>query len=656
MARNTKKLEALDKEINKSFKDLENDIIRKSNAFIKYDIVPTDSVGLNTVLGNNGIPLGKLMVLKGPESCLSYNTFIPFEVYSKDDKKRINHKGGTIELLYERFTGEDRGTRSVYKTKRNNNVNFYVKSVNSENRIIRNKVIDVVDTGVKPCFKVVDSEGNIIECTEDHKFMTNNGFMSLKNLEVGSEVFIHNNTRFKGRNKYQNRPSKAVKYHPNLPIKIVDGKYTYYRGVLSRLYYESYLNDMELEDFLRFLNTKTKEEINKLKFIPEGFHIHHKDEDFNNNSKENLILIDPKKHGVIHAKDRHNNLRFMAVTSTIIRIEPIGTKKTYDIKCVEPYNNYIANKFVVHNCGKTALSVAMLADIQKNIAHANKLDEDGDLIEYGNVAIIDAEHSFSKSWYSKLGLDCSDEHLRIVKPTTGESGLEVVEKLVDSGLYDAILIDSLNALMPEVMIENDIGDATMGAQARMLSKAYGRIISKISEKKVALFAISQERNTMNAYEKPALAGGKATRFYAHIILDVRRKEYLGSKEEPIGIASQVKAEKNKVAVPFKKCMIELYFKKGFDFTSDYVNYAVNHGVITKKGGWYYLSDDIKLQGKEKVSDYYNSNPEEYKKLQEIIDKLTLQKDLEDQETYEDNGEDKAPEEVTEEDVILAEKE
>ena len=293
---------------------------------------------------------------------------------------------------------------------------------------------------------------------------------------------------------------------------------------------------------------------------------------------------------------------------------------------------------------KTAIGFSILASIQKNIGLSGKRDSDGDLIEKGNVALIDAERSYSRKWTEKMGVDTSEECFRFVHPPSGEIGLEFVEEMIRSGLYDAILVDSLNALMPTAMIENDMGDATMGAQARMISKAYGRIVGLADTYKTTLISISQERNTMSAYEKPALAGGKATRFYNHVILDIRRREYLGSKENPTGIRSKIKGEKNKVSTPHKACEVDLYYENGFDFTSDCINYAVNLGLIEKGGAWYTLQNGERFQGAKAVATYYKENIEEYNTLYKTVSNILSQTS-----SYDENIEEGEEDDRTEED-------
>jgi len=301
----------------------------------------------------------------------------------------------------------------------------------------------------------------------------------------------------------------------------------------------------------------------------------------------------------------------------------------------------------LESAGKTALCLFMGSAIQKNIASGKKYDDDGDLITEGNIALIDAEYSYSKVWVEKLGVDTSSERFRVVQPANGETGLQIVEDLVDSGLYDGIIIDSLNALVPEAMLENDMGDATMGVQAKMISKSYMRLIGKANEKQCTLFFISQSRSTMSKYEKDSLGGGRSSLFYPHVRLDVRRTEFLGKKEEPTGIKSKIKAEKNKLSIPYRTCEVDLYYASGYSFVSDYVDFAVKLDVIVRGGAWYTNSEGEKFNGKDKVVDYYSleENKEKYLELVKLVDKYNLRKD------YIERGIDKSFPELFKDDKI-----
>jgi|GEM_PF-5166099 len=351
------------------------------------DRLLTGSLNFDVALGG-GVPVGRLTIFRGAESCISGDSFLRYDVVSMDGEV-VNKKGGTIRRLYERFSGELVDASDMRgKVALRGDVDFYVKSVNHDGCIVRNKVLDVVRTGVKMCYRVEVSTGEFLISTMDHKYMTPDGFSPLGELKVGSKVFVHNNTRKVGRKKATTRNGVCVKYHPIAPVKIVHcskmGKdYPYRRIQKSRMVYEAFLNGMSFEKYRDFLNTKSKTEIDGLVVLPDHIHVHHEDEDFNNNGIDNLRLIDPSEHGALHIVDRLANLSFVVAESEITKIERVGEFETYDLKCAYPYNNYVANGLVVHNSGKTTQALRVGAIAQKLCANCLRFVDDITVVETG---------------------------------------------------------------------------------------------------------------------------------------------------------------------------------------------------------------------------------------------------------------------------------
>ena len=450
---------------------------------VSYDpdqAINSGSISLDMALGIGGYKKGRIVEIYGPESCIAFGSFIQYEVWQGE--KRINHKGGRIDRLYERFTGEIvKTTPKQGKHLQKENCDFYVKSINDEGMVVRNKVLDVVKTGKKKCYKVETATGEILFSTEDHKFMTPNGFRPLKDLSPGDTLFVHNGTKTKGRKEYLKRPEVYVKYHPNLPIKKVkDSKtgkeYKYYRAQKSRMIYEAYINNMSYEDYIKFLNSATFHEILSLNFIDTNLHVHHKDEDFNNNNIDNLELVNPSVHGCLHAKDRIKNLSFVVVPSEIINITEAGEHDTYDIKCAYPYNNYIAEGIVVHNSGKTTLCLHAVANIQA---------------KGKEVLYIDAEHSLDPQYAQFLGVDL--DKMLIAQPDYGEQALDLVDTFVRSGEIGLVIVDSVAALVPKKELEGDMGDSHVGLQARMMSQAMRKIAGQCNHTECTVIFVNQIR-------------------------------------------------------------------------------------------------------------------------------------------------------------------
>jgi recombination protein RecA len=564
-------------------------------------VVSTGSISLDRALGVGGLPYGRVVEILGPESCLASESYLPYEVWK--GSKRLNHKGGTILRLYERFHGVDEGGSKQGRCFQTPDVEFYVKSVDGEGRVLRNLVLDVVKTGRKPCFRIETETGEVLYSTAEHKYMTPAGFIPLSDLEVGSEVYIHNNTRVKRRKRYLNRPEIFVKYHPHWPVKIIQCKktgydYPYHRGQTSRAAYEAHLNGMTLHRYKEFLDTQPKEEIKKLTFLPEDVHVHHIDENFNNNVISNLQLIDPSEHGKIHSKDRIRNLSFIVVPSRIVSISEVGDKDTYDLRCEYPYNNYIAEGIVVHNSGKTTLALQVIANAQQKGAIC---------------AFIDAEHALDIDYASALGVDIDE--LLLSQPDCGEQALEVTEQFVSSGGIRVIVVDSVAALTPRAELEGEMGDHHLGVQARLMSQALRKLTATVHRNKAIVIFINQIRMKIGVrFGSPeTTTGGNALKFYSSVRLDIRRIGAIkqGASEDAafIGNRTRVKVVKNKVAPPFRKAEFDIMYGKGVSLSGDILDLAVAEGKVDKSGAWYSWEGERIGQGRENAKTFLEVNPD-----------------------------------------------
>ena len=362
-------------EINKKKKTTKITTLNEAKAF-RLKRFFSGSFGTDYITGG-GFAYRRIQLLFGAKSCIDGDSFLLFEAYKNN--KRMNSKGGTIRRLYERFTGDMQG-HIIGRRPIKKGITYYVKSVNDGGLVIRNEVLDVVKTGEKECYEVSVSSGEKLISTMEHKYLTPEGYRELKELKIGDVLYVNRNSREKGRIKYPTRPTLCVKYHPYFPVKIVKEKYKgverdyiYYRGQTSRIAYEAFLNNMTYNEYVKCLNTESKEVISNFKFLPEGIHVHHKDENFLNNDISNLELIDPSEHGRLHIQDRIQNLLISVEEAFIVSIKPVGKRETYDLKCAYPYNNYIANGIVVHNSGKNALLNQTTAYLQRQCKFCHKI-------------------------------------------------------------------------------------------------------------------------------------------------------------------------------------------------------------------------------------------------------------------------------------------
>ena len=212
--------------------------------------------------------------------------------------------------------------------------------------------------------------------------------------------------------------------------------------------------------------------------------------------------------------------------------------------------------------------------------------------------------------YAKaLGVDIDE--LYISQPDTGEQALEICESLVRSGAIDAIVVDSVAALVPKAEIEGDMGDSHVGLQARLMSQALRKLTSAISKSNTIVIFINQLREKVGVmFGNPEVTtGGKALKFYASIRLDIRKIEQLKQGTEFVGNRTRVKVVKNKVAPPFKQAEFDMIYGEGISREGSVLDMAVARDIVQKSGSWFAYNDTRIAQGKENARQFLKDNPE-----------------------------------------------
>lgn len=246
--------------------------------------------------------------------------------------------------------------------------------------------------------------------------------------------------------------------------------------------------------------------------------------------------------------------------------------------------------------GKTTLALHAIAEAQKM---------------GGIAAFIDAEHALDPVYAKNLGVNIDE--LWVSQPDTGEQALEIAESLVRSGAVDIIVVDSVAALTPQAEIEGDMGDSHMGLQARLMSQALRKLTAIIGKSKCILVFINQIRMKIGVmFGNPeTTTGGNALKFYSSIRLEIRRIESIDAKgaEDAVGNRVRVKIVKNKVAPPFRKVELDIYFGKGVSAMSSLLDGAVKYGLIDKKGAWYTTETEKVGQGRENALMFLEQNPD-----------------------------------------------
>ena len=244
--------------------------------------------------------------------------------------------------------------------------------------------------------------------------------------------------------------------------------------------------------------------------------------------------------------------------------------------------------------GKTTLALHILAEAQKR---------------GGEVAFVDAEHALDPVYASALGVDI--DNLLVSQPDTGEQALEITDALVRSGAVDAVVVDSVAALVPKQEIEGEMGDTFVGLQARLMSQALRKLAGTISKTNCVVIFINQLRMKIGVmYGNPeTTTGGNALKFYASVRLDVRRIEAIKEGGNVIGNKTRVKVVKNKVAPPFKEAVFDIMYGQGISKWSELIDLAVQMDIIQKSGSWFSMGDDRIGQGKDSVKAYLQERPE-----------------------------------------------
>jgi recombination protein RecA len=247
---------------------------------------------------------------------------------------------------------------------------------------------------------------------------------------------------------------------------------------------------------------------------------------------------------------------------------------------------------------------------QHIVAEAQKLG--------GVAAFIDMEHALDPAYAARCGVDIDD--LYISQPDTGEQALEITETLVRSGAIDVVIIDSVAALVPRSEIEGDMGDPTMGMQARLMSQALRKLSGAIKQTNTAVVFTNQLRMRIGVtFGNPeTTTGGRALKFYASVRVDVRRTESIKVGQEVVGNRVRARVVKNKVAAPFKVAEFDIMYNEGISRVGGILDLGVETGLIEKRGSFYSYNEDRLGQGREKVKQYLTENPETAQELEQNI--------------------------------------
>jgi recombination protein RecA len=253
--------------------------------------------------------------------------------------------------------------------------------------------------------------------------------------------------------------------------------------------------------------------------------------------------------------------------------------------------------------GKTTICQHIVAEVQK---------------VGGTAAYVDMEHALDPVYAAKCGVDV--DNLLVSQPDTGEQALEITETLVRSGAVDLVVIDSVAALVPRSEIEGDMGDAQMGAMARLMSQALRKLSGAINQTKTSVIFTNQLRMKIGVmFGNPeTTTGGNALKFYASVRLDVRRIQSIKIGAEIVGNRTRVRVVKNKVAPPFRTAEFDIMYNEGISKVGDLIDLATQLGIVDKRGAFFSFNETRLGQGRENSKEFLRQNPALADEIEAII--------------------------------------
>ena len=253
--------------------------------------------------------------------------------------------------------------------------------------------------------------------------------------------------------------------------------------------------------------------------------------------------------------------------------------------------------------GKTTFALHAIAEVQK---------------KDGKAAFIDAEHAIDPLYAQNLGVNIDE--LILSQPDSGEQALEITEMLAKSGAIDLIVVDSVAALVPQAELNGEMGDAQVGLQARLMSKALRKLTAVLNKSSCTIIFINQLREKVGImFGNPeTTTGGRALKFYSSVRLEVRRGDTIKVGEDILGNEVKLKVVKNKVAPPFKTAVVEIIYGKGINKFAELLELAVKFDIVHKSGAWFEYNGEKIGQGKEKAKDFLANNEVEATAIKEAV--------------------------------------
>ncbi len=261
--------------------------------------------------------------------------------------------------------------------------------------------------------------------------------------------------------------------------------------------------------------------------------------------------------------------------------------------------------------GKTTLTLHAIAEVQK---------------QGGCAAFIDAEHAIDPVYAKNLGVNVDE--LILSQPDSGEQGLAIAETLVKSNAIDLVIVDSVAALVPQVELDGEMTDTSVGLQARLMSKALRRLSGLMNKTSCTIIFINQLREKIGVmYGNPeTTTGGRALKFYSTVRIEIRRGEAIKNGSDIVGNKTNIKVVKNKVAPPFKTTSVDIVYGKGIARDGEIIDLAVEHNIIDKSGAWYAYQGEKIGQGRENVKIFLANHPEVMEEVENKVKEFLFKRE------------------------------
>ncbi len=570
-------------------------------------VVSTQCATLDDAIGRGGVPLGRLTILHGPEGCLAGDTMIPTNRAGKGQSYRLDQ-------LVKMFNGGRSGGR-IWDV----NILTRLRAFQVNGQVRLTDMVSAFSSGIKVVFELTTESGKQIKATADHRFMVSDGeWKRLEQLRVGDSLLVEESSKPIKKGKR----GKKTTYHNT--VRLVNHPYRSCRNAKNawdgmivpthRLVVEAHMNGVDLDWYITALqDSKRMGELSDFEYLdPKKFHVHHKDGDSWNNELDNLEILTVNAHHRLHDDSHTANLASIPVPDQITSIIEIGERETFDVSMSGPHN-YIANGFVVHNCGKTTIALHLVAEVQR----------------MGGVALyLDKEYKLDMDYAEKIGVDRSRLFLR--QPDTLEEAFKFKAAVIRhaAALRDrlkrrvpiVIVLDSMNAAITKAQFEGDWDSDFYAPQARVYSKNLPRLMPVVYKEDVALIWISQVRKKMNVTfgNDEEIAGGNAPKFYASLIISIRRIGGVKKDDEAFGNVTLVKVTKNQVAPPFKKCQFIIKYGDGIDNERSILELGLKRSVVEKAGAWYSFEGERLAQGLDNSATSLREHPDLRERIWEAV--------------------------------------